>query len=222
MRKDITIFREELNIAIEDCRRFCFMSRAREFQLEKCNILQSFKETASSLKENAISENDEDSANAALSLEDTIDSTINELKMWIALKDDNPNLAWQYLIQAEAALRQATQAHPIASYLEKEALRLDQLEKLLFQPMVFLSPGMIIKDSECSICGERYGECSHIRGRAYMGEHCRRIIKDIVVEEVSFVESPANKNCRVTALTDDSGLLRDFLTWRLISSPEEH
>ena len=76
---------------------------------------------------------------------------------------------------------------------------------------------MIIKYGECSICGKEYGDCNHIRGKAYMGRFCSRILKDVEVEEVSFTNEPANKHCLVTAIID-KGVTRDFLTWKQINS----
>jgi hypothetical protein len=205
------LFNNELNDIISDCMRFCFMSRAKEFQQMKCDELQKVKEGAINLKNEAIAVQDEDSANAMLSSEEIINSMMNELKMWIAFKDENPDAAWDYLISAEMSTINATRAHPIAAYWEKNASRLNDLERLLFPPMTFLSPGMIVKYSECSICGQEYGECNHVRGRAYMGKFCSRILKDVEVKEVSFVSEPASKHCRVTAITD-KGITRNFIT----------
>ena len=76
---------------------------------------------------------------------------------------------------------------------------------------------MIVKDAECSICGKEYGECDHIKGRAYMGEQCYRIIKEADLLEASTVEKPANKLCRIISYTGNDGVKRDVLTWRVIA-----
>ena len=153
-----------------------------------------------------------------LSLENLIDAMINELKMWIALKEDNPNEAWDFLINAQSAVRTAAQAHSIAIDLNAEgyANKLHLLEKLLFPPQMFFSPGLIIEKAECSICGKEYGECEHIVGKAYMGKMCYKIITKIKeMKEVSIVEEPANKHARMLQFTDE-GVTRDFMTWRRI------
>jgi len=208
-------FDNELKDIIDECMQFCFMSRGKEFQQKKYEELEEIKEKAINLKNEAIDLQDEDSANAMLSFEEIVNSVMSELKMWIAFKNDNPNEAWNYLICAEMSTRNALRAHPNAVYWEKNAIRLNDLERLLFPPMVFLSPGMIIRYSECSICGKEYGECNHVRGKAYMGKFCSRILKDIEVEEVSFVNEPASKRHRVIAITD-KGVTRDFLSWKPI------
>ena len=204
-------FNNELNSILNNYLQFCFLSRGKEFQLKKLEELEKIKKEAINLKNKAIAIEDEDSANAMLSSEEIINSIMSELKMWIAFKDDNPNVAWDYLIESEMSTLNAIRAHSIAAHWEENAARLNNLECLLIPPMTFFSPGMIIKYSECSICGKEYGECNHVRGRAYMGRFCYRILKDVEVEEVSFVSDPVSKRHRVIAIADDD-IIRDFLT----------
>lgn len=216
MNKKVKTFQDKLYRATHECSQFCFMSRAKEFQLGSCQKLDELKAEASSLKKEVIKEQDEDSANALLSLEEMITALASELKMWVALKEDDPNSAWDLLIDAQSAARTAVQAHSVAQHLEGYLERLSHLEKILFPPQTFFSPGITIKYSECSICGMEYGECEHVVGRAYMGEMCVRIIKDVELGEVSLVEDPANKRARMLVISDGTAK-RDFLTWRVIS-----
>ena len=218
MNKEVESFLKEFIEVIRECEKFCFMSRGKEFQQEAVKKLTTFKQKVTSLKEQMIKVKDEDSANTMLSLENLIDAMINELKMWIALKEDNPNKAWDFLINAQSAVRTAAQAHSIAIDLNAEgyANKLHLLEKLLFPPQMFFSHGLIIEKAECSICGKEYGECEHIVGKAYMGKMCYKIITKIKeMKEVSIVEEPANKHARMLQFTDEV-VTRDFMTWRRI------
>lgn len=217
MNKKVEIFRDRVYAVADAASRFCFMSRAKEFQLQYCQQLEGLKLDATSLKREMVKANDEDSANALLSFESMITALTSELKMWVALKEDDPRSAWDFLIDAQSAAQTAMQAHSVANHLVSSFQRLNQLEKLLFPPQVFFSPGMIIKHCECSICGSEYGECNHVVGRAYMGEMCVRIIKDVELEEISMVEEPANKRARILTISD-GGVKRDFLTWKAVSS----
>jgi hypothetical protein len=195
------------------------MSRAKELQVGACVKLSELRKKASALKKQMVAVMDEDSANAMLSFEEMIDALTNELRMWIALKDDDPNSAWSFLVNAQGTARTAMQAHEVARHLEGYIERLHTLEQLLFPPQVFFSPGIVIQHSKCSICERQYGECDHVVGRAYMGEMCVRIITEIKeVKEVSLVNEPANKHARILRITDGS-VTRDFLTWRVISDP---
>jgi len=218
MNKEVESFLKEFIEVIRECEKFCFMSRGKEFQQEAVKKLTTFKQKVTSLKEQMIKVKDEDSANTMLSLENLIDAIINELEMWIALKEDNPNKAWDFLINAQSAVRTTAQAHSIAIDLNAEgyANKLHLLEKVLFPSQMFFSPGFIIEKAKCSICGKEYGECEHIVGKAYMGKMCYKIITKIKeVKEVSIVEEPANKHARILQFTDE-GVTRDFMTWRRI------
>jgi hypothetical protein len=126
-------------------------------------------------------------------------------------------------IEAQSNARTALQAHHIAKdlNLEKYTEKLYLLEKLLFPPQMFLSLGLIIKESKCSICGKEYGECKHIVGKAYMGQMCNRIITKSEVKEVSVVEEPANKHARILTVTDN-GVTRDLMTWEIIDRQKEN
>ena len=142
--------------------------------------------------------------------------------MWLALKDDDPALAWNYLVDAQTAVESAMQAHALANDMENYVERLAILEKVLFPPQLFFSPGMIIREARCSICNEEYGECDHVQGRPYMGQMCVRKIIEADIEEVSLVENPANKKARGIFFTNPKeGVRRDFLTWRVVPPTQD-
>ncbi len=215
MNEKVTIFQTESKDILDMCSNLCFMTRAEELQMDAINRLEMLKDEASILKQEIIMLNDEDSANAMLSFEKIIIALYSELKMWVALKNDNPSEAWNYLVSAQGATRTAMQAHSIANNLENHAERLYLLEHLLFPPQTFCSLGAVIDpaDCDCSICGQIYGECDHIRGKAYMGQMCSRIINHVKeVKEFSIVYNPGNKRCRVYRVGNT-----DTMTLRRIS-----
>jgi hypothetical protein len=60
----------------------------------------------------------------------------------------------------------------------------------------FVSPGMILKRWECSICGKQstpVEPCGHVPNRVYAGELCYRRILDFQPREVSIVTDPVQK-----------------------------
>lgn len=215
LNKKVQGFIDQFNEVTSDCQKYCFMTRAKEFQEEAIQRLEMLKAKASSLKQERIDSGDENSANLMLSLEEMIDALCYELRMWIALKEDNPNSAWDYLISAQGATRTAIQSHSAVIQLEGYVHRLYLLEKTLFPPQTFLSPGILIEESKCSICGKEYGECDHLRGQAYMGKTCARHVTKARIREASVVENPANRRARVYRFTD-GGITRDIMTWRII------
>ncbi|MCK4427202.1 MAG: hypothetical protein KAW16_01815 [candidate division Zixibacteria bacterium] len=216
MDERIGVFQKEFNEVVRDCQRFCFATRAKEFQLQACEELTKLKEKVSRIKAKVVATKDNDSANCMLSFEEMINALINELKMWVALKEDDPNSAWDFLVDAQHATRTAMQAHEVASHLEGYSNRLLALEQLLFPPQLFVSIGVVIQSSKCSICGQLYGECDHVAGKAYMGKMCGRIIEEIQeAKEISFVKEPGSKRHRAYNFTD-GGVTRDIMTWRSI------
>lgn len=209
--------------AVPEFLAFCNMARAREYQLQTIKKLETIRETTTEIKKEAINYQEEDSANAMLSLEFIIEAIINELKMWIALKDDEPNSAWDYLIKAEFDMQTAMRAHRIAIQFNKYSYNehLYALELHLFPRLKFLSTCMIIEMSKCSICGQEYGECNHIKGKPYMGQMCNRIItKTKESKEVSIVDEPADKRCRFFT-TIDKDVKRDVMSWRIIKESSD-
>lgn len=217
MNSKIVSFLKEVNVVVSESQRLCYLSIDKELQIEKQQTLLEYMEQVMLIKEDAINAMDEDSANAALCCEDILKMLISQLKMWISFKEEDAGSAWTYLINAQDALRAALQAHKLADNIEPYSERLHLLERLLFPPMKFLSTGMIIDYAECSICGKEYGECNHIKGKVYLGRHCVKIIKKSRIHEVSVVDEPANKHCRITSI-GENGQNRDILTWRIIET----
>lgn len=82
---------------------------------------------------------------------------------------------------------------------------------------VGMSPGMVIGASECSICGLEPRDCDHIKGRAYDGAVCYRIIKQVrEILEVSFVARPAQPDARLQRVSVSTSKLQQALgpQWR--------
>jgi hypothetical protein len=118
------------------------------------------------------------------------------------------------LIDAQIETTHSIRAHSAFSDLENHSKRLQAIEKVVFPPQVFLSAGLIVSKSMCSICKSDYEDCSHLVGMPYLGEFCFRVLTDVVANHVSFVEDPANKRCRVTHFSAEGGR-RNRMTWRV-------
>jgi hypothetical protein len=218
MNEYVQEFRQKLDGPLGRYRRSRFITRAGEFHLDMLTTLLELRREAGELRRRLADEHDEDAANSALSLEYALNAFEEELKMWVALKADDANSAWDHLVNAQMAGGSAMQTHTIGNEFRADFERLATIENVLFPPQTFTSLGVVALHSTCSICGSEYGECDHVVGRAYNGEMCTRILSDIRINEVSLVSDPANKHARVTSISDD-GVMRDTLTWRA-SSPQ--
>lgn len=218
MNKKIEDFIKKFITVMHDCDKFCFITRGEEFQKKAIEELINLENEAKDLKDKFIKLKDESSANILLSLESLIKTKINEFKMLLALKKDKPDKAWDFLIDAQSYARRSMQASVISELNQEGYIKkLFLMEKILFPPQTFLSPGIVVQGTKCSICGKDYDKCNHLVGKAYMGKICYRIVKKIKeLKEMSIVEEPANKHARVTSLGEKNAE-RNTMTWRLIN-----
>jgi hypothetical protein len=137
-----------------------------------------------------------------------------ELTMWLQLKEGKPDDAWNSLVVAQMATRDAVRAQKGFSYLEGRAIRLVNIERVVFPEQVYFSAGLIVEHQECSICGAEYEDCNHLVGMPYMGEFCRCILRAFKADHVAMVKDPANKQCRVVSFNAEGGK-RNRMTWRV-------
>ena len=158
----------------------------------------------------------ENEANLVYCIENSLLAIAYELQMLVHLKEDKMSEAWNNLVRAQVIYGTVISNSPFQSEENDNYLnRLEQYEKLLFPNLYFQSVGGIIKESHCSICNQKSGKCDHIKGKLYKGELCTRVITDIQLEEVSLVENPANKHCRVLSI-EQNGKVIDIMSLREI------
>lgn len=217
----VETFREQFNDTIEGIQRYAIMARSRELQeaaLLDCEQL--IHECEAALKQ-AVQDECESDANAYLSFSCMAKALLEELRLYIALKLDDPDSAWTHLINAQSAATDAMKAHDVASHLDPYTERLLALEELLFPSIYYFSPGFIVHEAQCSICGSEYGECEHIKCRPYMGQICARVVTRSELLEVSVVTDPASKHCRALEYTDD-GVTRNWLSLRAVPAQPDN
>ena len=218
MNESLPPFVQSFNQTIRDAEVFISIVRASELQREACDRLETLLKAIAVEKSNAITASDEDYANLLLGCECVGSGILAEIQMWLELKNENPDRAWDRLIDAQSAYTSALRAHRGFQHLDDACHRLEVIEKLIFPPQVFVSSGFIVHVQECSICGQEYEDCVHLVGKPYMGKFCYIIVRDLEVDHVSIVDHPADKRCRVTSFGTDGGN-RNRMTWRV--QPED-
>ncbi len=139
--------------------------------------------------------------------------------MWLALKADKPDDAWNELVIAQTAYAEAIKARENFEPMQEQIERLDEVERVVFPPQVYLSMGTVVWSKICSICGQEYEKCDHISGKPYWGELCYTILRDVLPNHVAIVTEPANKMCRVVYF-DVEGGRRNRMTWKIEPKPE--
>lgn len=103
--------------------------------------------------------------------------TLEEAEIVFARQEDNPFI-------------------PDLRTLSEQRADLIALWQSTFPYRHFVSPGMILKRWECSICCKQstpVEPCGHIPGRVYAGQFCYRRILDCQPREVSIVTDPVQK-----------------------------
>ena len=206
----------------DEAQTMTFMPRAVELQQGAVAGVDEFLESLTAHKASAIAARDEESANTILAMELSVRTVREELEVWIALKENRPEDAWNHLISAQdlcaSAIAVRHQIMMPSQGLENLERKLLVLEQVVFPPQMFCSVGGRARHRECSICHGDYEECGHVKGRAYMGETCHVILSECELEEVSLVDDPADKRCRLTHFSDQ-GQMRNKMTWRLEDRP---
>jgi hypothetical protein len=185
------------NEALQERCIYRYITRDSDLQKTACAELEEMLSIITAEKAKAIEADDEFFANVLLGCECLTAASIAEIKMWLLLKESNPDAAWTQLIKAQAGFADALRADQgFAEDVARQLERLQKVEKLVFPPQTFFSTGWIVKDEVCSICGGDYELCEHVKGRPYMGRFCAVQLIPDGVNHVAIVKDPASKHCR--------------------------
>lgn len=214
MTDNLPPFLTEFNEAIKETEVFLSIARASELQQDALEALEQLIPKIAEGKARAVKDKNEDYANMLLGCECVAAALIAELKMWILLKQEEPEAAWDQLVSAQNASSAAARAHDGFSHLAIHHQRLEAIEQLVFPPQVFVSVGLTAKTLECSVCGCEYEDCDHLTGRPYMGQFCSIVVHETELQEASIVDYPADKRCRVIDFSVEGGK-RNRMTWRI-------
>lgn len=191
-------FLTEFNEAVKETGAFLSIARASELQQDASEALEQLIPKINEEKARAVKDKNEDYANMLLGCECVTAALIAELKMWILLKQEEPDAAWDQMVSAQNAYIAATRAHSGFHHLALFHQRMEAIEQLVFPPQVFISAALIVERQECSICGDEYEDCAHLIGKPYMGEFCSVVMGgNAKIHSVSIVENPADKRCRM-------------------------
>jgi hypothetical protein len=191
-----------------------FITIGIEIQKEEIEILKNYRDELNKLKKEFARRNQEIEANLTYCVENSLLAIQYELQMLVNIKEDKMSDAWGNLVNAQVTYGTVVRNQPLESISNNGYLgRLASYEKLLFPNLYFHSAGGIVKKSHCSICEQSFSKCDHIKGKLYNGELCCRVITEMALEEVSLVENPANKHCRVLTI-ENNGKTIDIMTLR--------
>jgi hypothetical protein len=211
---------KQFNEVVHDAQILISIARDSDLQRKSIATLSDFSVSLRDWKQEAITAKNEDRANLILGMECLVEALKAELSMWLSLKAEKPENAWENLIAAQTATSDAVRAHTTFANLENHAKYLDAIERVVFPPQIFLSAGMIVHKQICSICDLDYEDCHHVVGVPYWGKFCFRTLKDVVLDHVSIVTDPANKLCRMTHFSIEGGR-RNRMTWQVETAKDQ-
>jgi hypothetical protein len=173
-----------------------YFSVGKELQEAHIKGLQELLDKIGSFKKQAQERRDETAANTSFVMMQYVNGVAEFLSMWVQLKEDKLEQAWESLVEAQGSIACGLRLLELKGFSSFNA-RLDAAEKILFPPQVFTSSALRFAWSECSICGQKYGECDHLAMKLYMGEMCRQVVHDITyVDHVAIVKEPDDKRLR--------------------------
>jgi hypothetical protein len=173
-------------------------------------------ETLTGFKEDARAKGDGEVANALLSAQCFSSAIASEIEMWSEIRAERATEAWSKLVDAQEYIAVANRAHSTSGATEMIE-RLALLERTLFPPVVFVSPSFTFRPGRCSICEERFDLCPHEEDVVYAGRLCRELQRtDVRAIEVSIVENPRDRRCRLTTREDEAGTHRDWFTGEIV------
>lgn len=203
-----------VNAVIEEGERLHWIARDSDLQRTICTRIKDKVADILEEKLRAVQNLNEDYANCLLGCECAARAVLAELRMWILLKEEQPDDAWTELVNAQSLVLGAMRAHRGFSHLAAHVERLDHIERVAFPRQVFVSAGLIVRRQSCSICSEEYGDCDHLAGMPYMGQFCSIVAGDIEANHVAVVDRPADKRCRITHYETEEGL-RNRMTLKI-------
>ncbi|MDB5584967.1 MAG: hypothetical protein JWR80_10143 [Bradyrhizobium sp.] len=193
----------------------CLLYLTRDIELQRAGepILSALYDDAESMRLEMLAAGRMDEALRALGTRYLMDAFRAELRMYVLLKEGDPDHAWDQLVHAETAYIHAARAHrAIEAQIAEYVTRLARLEQDAFPAQVFMSAGLIVRRQQCSVCGGDYQVCEHIVGEIYDAEFCHIRLMDVTADHFAIVEQPANKMCRITHFSTAGGK-RNRMTW---------
>ena len=218
MSGNLATILQRFNQVVERASLLLSITRASELQQQSIISLEELFPKIAQEKERYIKAKaeDEDFANTLLGCECVLRGLVSELKMWLLLKQDDPEKAWDQMVLAQEGYIAAARAHERFSTPKTLYQRLEAIEKLVFPPQVFISVELTFERLECSICKCDYENCDHLADKPYMGNFCSLIPQgELKLDGASLVAYPADKCCRVLSFLDEEGFIRNRMTWRI-------
>ena len=182
MPRGIADVSDEFMDVVENTEKLLWITCDSMLQKDAVRELDSMVTQLESTKECHIEAENEDRANLMLGLQCVVQSTMSELRMYECLRQEVVNEAWDWLVGAQNSAIWSAKAHEsLASWSDARHVRLFNIECMIFPKQGFVSSGLIIEESECSICNDDLMNCDHEPGNPYNGRFCNEVVKKAIL-----------------------------------------
>ena len=192
--------------------RYLYITRDEQVLAVQLVWLNEFKLAIESAKNGFIEAQSEEKANLWLSIEELCTAITCCIQMFLDLKANKPDSAWNCLVDAQNyAHWSCDKSHLLGGIPAEYVSYFNALEKILFPPQIFNSISAVAT-TKCGICDSPMPECDHIRGNAYMGKRCSEISTSLSLDHVAIVYHPADKRCRIMHRGDGEDKMVNIMT----------
>jgi hypothetical protein len=168
-------------------------------------------------KYGAVAAGHEGTANKLFQLQCRLNAQRLFLRMWLALKRNEPFQAWNELVEAQEYVAMALRAAVDDIQLEEFVEHLQRAEAVIFPGFAYYqSWSVLMRGGTCTVCGRPFADCDHIEGRVYLGRMCVRVNPELIsCDHIALVKDPRDRRCVITEIEAD-GRVRDYMTWRVV------
>ena len=156
---------KDVRVQLDDAWQHCRFTIDKELQVSHIAILTDLLGRVDVYKERAKEQNDEQQANGAFIAMKFVTAIRCFLELWVAIKDDRLEDAWEALVCSQSAIECGLRFSYTEGFVQVGRL-LHALEMTLFPPQKFTSISHDYGSSKCSICGQEYGSSSFYERRA--------------------------------------------------------
>lgn len=197
-----------------------YLARSSRLQREAIDCAERLLDRIHRVRLGAMAEKNAVIANGMLALACLARALSCELNVYLLLKRDEPEKAWNMLVSAQENVDGAMRADTQLRTFVNKAVQLRQLEERLFPPQTFTSVGMLAERQLCSICGQDYDDCEHLAGRPYLGRFCSIKPVGASANHLAIVLDPADRRCRLTSEGVPGIGMRNVMTWEITPHSE--
>lgn len=212
---EAAVLKDEFNDLAERSRPLLYLARSSTLQSETAAASDAIVDRIHQVRLRAILAKGAVVADGMLALSSLAGALDFEIRLYLMLKSDQPEKAWNTLIGAQENVDSAMRADPRLRTFTEKAAQLRQLEEWLFPPQTFTSVGMLAKRQLCPICRRDYDALVHVAGRAYLGRFCSMSPEGVSTDHVATVVSPADRRCRLTSQGVPGVGMRNLMTWEV-------